>query len=259
MPGNRNGGVLALGGIALAALLAIVGHLGVDGLDPVSLTVSDYAVSDSGGVIHVAMLLLAAASAMLVPALRQLGAPGVTRVGAVGGGEARAGRRGMVAEVLLAAWAGGLLVAGLVPTNPPGTEMSTAAYVHRYASVVAFLALPVAGWLLAARLPTDARARHWLRALTLASLLLAAAMVWSAYPGDRALYGLIERALILTEVALLTLLAVILAPAAVDHAVVAPRESREPAQINNHNSIIGEPDGVGVTPVRGASVGGRPR
>ncbi|GIJ77328.1 Protein of unknown function [Micromonospora phaseoli] len=189
MPGNRNSGVLALGGIAVAALLAIVGHLGVDGLDPVSLTVSDYAVSDSGGIIHVAMLLLAAASAVLIPALRQLG------------------HRGRVAEGMLAVWAGGLLVSGLVPTNPPGTEMGTAAYVHRYASVVAFVALPIAGWLLAARLPTDARVRLGLRALTLASLLLAAAMVWSAYPGDRAFYGLIERALILTEVALLTLIA----------------------------------------------------
>ena len=29
--------------------------------------------------------------------------------------------------------------------------MTTAAYLHRYASVVAFLALPVGGWLLARR------------------------------------------------------------------------------------------------------------
>ncbi|MEV6814205.1 DUF998 domain-containing protein [Micromonospora sp. NPDC051296] len=199
MPGTRNNGVLALGGITLAALLAVIGHAGVEDLDPVSLTVSDYAVSDSGGVIHVAMLLIAAASAVLIPALRRLGTP-------TGRGRPAAGR-GRAAEWLLAVWAGGLLLSGLVPTNPPGTPMDTAAYVHRYASVVAFVALPIAGWLLAARLPADARTGRWLRALALTSLLLAAVMAWSAYPGERALYGLIERALILTEIALLTLLA----------------------------------------------------
>ncbi|GIJ25939.1 hypothetical protein Vqi01_11010 [Micromonospora qiuiae] len=226
MPGTRNHGVLALGGIALAALLAVIGHTGVDDLDPLRLTVSDYAVSESGGLIHVAMLLLAAASAVLIPALNRLGRP---YCGAPAGTAVTVGRRGRVAEWLLAIWAGGLLVSGLVPTNPPGTGMGTAAYVHRYASVAAFLALPIAGWLLADRLSPGIRARRWLRALTLASLLLAVAMVWSAYPGDRALYGLIERALILTEVTLLTLLATLPTPlptprrplpASRDHAVL---------------------------------------
>ncbi|PMR58259.1 DUF998 domain-containing protein [Verrucosispora sp. ts21] len=224
MPGIRNNGALALGGIALAALLGVIGHLGVRDLDPVSLTVSDYAVSESGGVIHLAMLTLGVASALLVPALGRLAGPG-----------ARAGRLG-AAQLLLAAWAGGLLLAGLVPTNPPGTEMGTAAYVHRYASVVAFLALPVVGWLLAAHLPTGARTRHWLRVLAVVSLLLAATQIWSAYPGDRVFYGLIERGLILSEVTLLALLAVALP--AQSHARTGRRE---------------------VTPVRAASVAGRPR
>ncbi|MFI7023264.1 DUF998 domain-containing protein [Micromonospora sp. NPDC049900] len=196
MPATRNSATLVLGGIALAALLAVIGHAGVEDLDPLSLTVSDYAVSESGGAIHLAMLTLAVASAGLVLGLRRSGAP-------TGTGRGRLG----TAQVLLAAWAGGLLLAGLVPTNPPGTEMGTAAYVHRYASVVAFLALPLAGWLIATQLPATARTARLLRTLTIASLLLAAAMVWSAYPGDRAYYGLIERALILAEVALLTVLA----------------------------------------------------
>ncbi|MFI7076044.1 DUF998 domain-containing protein [Micromonospora sp. NPDC049903] len=201
MPVTRNSATLTLGGIVLAALLAVIGHAGVDGLDPLSLTVSDYAVSESGGAIHLAMLTLAAASAVLVLGLRRLDRP----TGAAG---TRRGRVG-TAQVLVAAWAGGLLLAGLIPTNPPGTEMGTAAYVHRYASVVAFLALPLAGWLIAAQLPATARTARWLRGLTIASLLLAAVMVWSAYPGDRAYYGLIERALILAEVALLTVLATV--------------------------------------------------
>ncbi|MFF0718559.1 DUF998 domain-containing protein [Micromonospora sp. NPDC003816] len=204
MPATRNSATLALGGIVLAALLAVIGHAGVEDLDPLSLTVSDYAVSESGGAIHLAMLTLGGASAVLVLGLRRLDRPGGTGRGRVG-----------AAQVLLAAWAGGLLLAGLVPTNPPGTEMDTAAYLHRYASVVAFLALPLAGWLIAAQLPTTARTAstartaRWLRALAVASLLLAAAMIWSAYPGDRAYYGLIERALILAEVALLTVLATV--------------------------------------------------
>ncbi|MFY1574408.1 DUF998 domain-containing protein [Verrucosispora sp. WMMD703] len=206
MPAIRNSGALALGGIVLAAVLTVIGHAGVSDLDPVSLTVSDYAVSDSGEIIHIAMLLLAAASAVLIPTLGRLSPPGGPRsVTATTDGVA--GRRGRAAEWLLAVWAGGLLVSGLVPTNPPGTEMDTAAYVHRYASVVAFLALPIAGWLLAARLPAGTRAGRWLRALTVTSLLLAVAMAWSAYPGDRAYYGLIERALIVAEVGLLTVVA----------------------------------------------------
>ena len=102
---------------------------------------------------------------------------------------------------------GGLLLAAVVPTNEPGTAMTTAAYLHRYASVVAFLALPVSGWLLARR-PDLTPAARTLRTLVLLSLALAAAMIWSAYPGDRMLIGLAERLLILTEVAVLATVAV---------------------------------------------------
>ncbi|MER7330282.1 MULTISPECIES: DUF998 domain-containing protein [unclassified Micromonospora] len=195
MPGTRNSGLLALGGIAVAALLAVIGHVEVnDDLSPWALTVSDFAVSDRGGVIDAAMVVLAAATAVLLPGLRHAH-------------RSPAARPGRAAELLLAAWIGGLLLAAVVPTNEPGLPMDTAAYVHRYASVVAFLALPLAGWLLAARLPAGARA---VRGLTLVSLALAAAMVWSAYPGDRLLLGLVERLLILAEVAVLAVVAVTL-------------------------------------------------
>ncbi|MFI5833803.1 DUF998 domain-containing protein [Micromonospora sp. NPDC051300] len=206
MPGTRSSGLLALGGIALAAVLAVIGHLEVnDDLNPLSLTVSDFAVSDRGGVIDAAMAVLAAATAVLLPALRRAGAD-------------------RVPVALLAAWSAGLLAAAVVPTNSPGLPMDTAAYVHRYASVLSFLALPLAGWLLARR-PGGPPARR-LRALTLTSLLLAVAMIWSAYPGDRAMIGLTERLLILTETALLATVALHLARAprpanAVDSAVRA--------------------------------------
>ncbi|MGC5287229.1 DUF998 domain-containing protein [Micromonospora sp. DT231] len=208
MPVTRNTGLLALGGIALAALLTVIGHLEVNNdLNPWALTVSDFAVSDRGGVIDVAMVVLALATVALLWGLRRTGPP-----------RPRAG----TAEVLLGAWVGGLLLAALVPTNEPGTAMTTSAYLHRYASVVAFLALPVGGWLLARR-PDLATAARTLRTLVLLSLALAAAMVWSAYPGDRALIGLAERLLILTEVAVLATVAVT-QTRAVDHGVVVRRE-----------------------------------
>ncbi|SCF36989.1 Protein of unknown function (DUF998) [Micromonospora viridifaciens] len=245
MPGNRTNGLLALGGIALAAVLAVVGHLEVsDDLNPLSLTVSDFAVSDRGGVIDVAMAVLAGATAVLIPALLRTGSgsdPGGARStgdgrAPTGGGTAgRTGRRQRLAGVLLAAWTAGLLASAVVPTNEPGLPMDTAAYLHRYASVVAFLALPAAGWLLAGRL--GGRAAGWLRALTLGSLLLAGAMIWSAYPGDRMLIGLTERLLILTEVALLTTLALSLTRAG-DHGVVALRKAPVSQRIGHQNSMI---------------------
>lgn len=195
MPVTRSTGLLALGGIVVAALLTVIGHLEVnDDLSPWALTISDFAVSDRGGVIDVAMVVLALATVALLLGLRRTGPP-----------RPRAG----TAELLLGAWVAGLLLAAVVPTNEPGTAMTTEAYLHRYASVVAFLALPVSGWLLARR-PALAPAARTLRTLVLLSLALAAAMVWSAYPGDRVLLGLAERLLILTEVAVLATVAVVL-------------------------------------------------
>ncbi|MET8360433.1 DUF998 domain-containing protein [Micromonospora sp. NPDC005171] len=209
MPVSRSTGLLALGGIALAALLTVIGHLEVnDDLNPWALTISDFAVSDRGGVIDVAMVVLALATVALLYGLRRT-APT---------------RPGRAAELLLVAWATGLLLAAVVPTNEPGTAMTTAAYVHRYASVIAFLALPAAGWLLASRSDLAPVART-LRTLVLLSLTLAAAMIWSAYPGDRLLIGLAERLLILTEVAVLATVALTQTRAAVDHGVVAAHQT----------------------------------
>ncbi|MFC0028974.1 DUF998 domain-containing protein [Micromonospora chaiyaphumensis] len=227
MPGTRSSGLLALGGIALAAVLAVLGHLEVnDNLDPWSLTVSDFAVSDRGGVIDTAMAALAAATVVLLPALHRAGA----------------GRR---AGALLVAWSAGLTAAALVPTNEPGLPMDTAAYVHRYASVVAFLALPVAGWLLARRL--GGRAAGWVRGLALTSLVLAGAMIWSAYPGDRVLIGLVERLLILAEVALLAVVAGTLLRRGISE-VAVPRLREHP-----HRAELAVPvRDRELTPARGA-------
>ncbi|MET7749845.1 DUF998 domain-containing protein [Micromonospora sp. NPDC005367] len=247
MPGTRSSGLLALGGITLAALLAVIGHLEVnEDLSPWSLTVSDFAVSDRGGVIDTAMVLLAAATAVLLPALSRTPAATDGHRAA----RARGARRIGWAEGLMAAWVAGLLLAAVVPTNQPGTPMGAAAYVHRYASVVAFLALPVGGWLLAKRLP--AAGARWTRRFVIASAVLAVAMVWSAYPGDRVLIGLVERLLILAEVAVLTIFALVVTglPDRRDHAVVAPRQRATTA--GPRTPAVVRPVESPVTPVRGA-------
>ena len=134
MPGTRSTpGLLALGGIALAALLTVIGHVEVnDDLNPWALTISDFAVSDRGGVIDVAMVVLALATGGA--AVRSCAAPTHPDPAL----PARA------AELLLGAWWAGLLLAAAgADATSRGTAMTTAAYLHRYASVVAFLALPV--------------------------------------------------------------------------------------------------------------------
>ncbi|MGC4773266.1 DUF998 domain-containing protein [Micromonospora sp. DT44] len=244
MPVTRSTGLLALGGIAVAALLTVIGHLEVnDDLNPWALTISDFAVSDRGGVIDVAMVVLALATAALMYGLRRAGPP----------------RSGRVVELLLGAWVAGLLLAAVVPTNEPGAAMTASAYVHRYASVVAFLALPIGGWLLARRPDLTPTART-LRALVVLSLALSAAMVWSAYPGDRLLIGLAERLLILTEVAVLATVATTqVRRSPVDHGVVVFHKRGVTPQNGHHKSMIDEDGARGLTPARGASAGGRTR
>ncbi|WP_422738276.1 DUF998 domain-containing protein [Micromonospora sp. WMMD729] len=224
MPGTRSTGLFALGGIAVAALLTVIGHLEVnDDLNPWALTISDFAVSDRGGVIDVAMVVLALATVALMYGLRRTGPP-----------------PGRAVELLLGAWVAGLLLAAVVPTNEPGTAMTMSAYVHRYASVVAFLALPIGGWLLARRPDLTSTAAR-LRTLVVLSLVLAAGMVWSAYPGDRMLIGLAERLLILTEVALLATVAVTQTRRPpVDHGIVVPHKGGAAAQNGHHTSMIDE-------------------
>ncbi|MGI5246081.1 DUF998 domain-containing protein [Dactylosporangium sp. CA-139066] len=179
--------LLALAGFALAAALVVDGHLDPNGnLNPWSLTVSDFAVSDRGGVVDWAMVVMAAASGALLLALHRTG----VRIEAWVAG-------------LFAVWAAGLTVAAIVPTDAPGLALSAAGSVHRYASVAAFVALPVAGWRLAQRVP-HGRA---VRALAAVSVGCALAMVYSAFPGDRVLIGLAERLLLVAEAGLLVALA----------------------------------------------------
>ncbi|MCL7424874.1 DUF998 domain-containing protein [Streptomyces sp. YS415] len=181
------------GAVVLAVNAALWSPLDTDPqLSPLSLTVSDFAALDRGGPIETTMALLGVMSLLLLVVARG-------RVKAVRG----------LPSLLLAVWGFGLLLAAVVPTDPLTTELSTSAYVHRYASVAAFGALPAAGLLLARRLRSDPRAAgtvRWLRVLAWAAILGAALMAYSAGPGGRELIGLVERLLLGSEVALLGVL-----------------------------------------------------
>jgi hypothetical protein len=182
--------------LVVAVLATLIGHIGVGpGYDPLALTVSDYVLSNRGLAIEVAMVALGSAAVLLAAGLLAAKAPA----------------RGLPV-VLLSAWFAGLLVSAVVPTDPIGTAtMSLGAQVHRYASVAAFVCLPVAAVLLASRF---ARTRAWsavttrLRMLAAGSAAGLAGLWYVAFPGDRVLIGLVERGLIAVEVALLAVLAV---------------------------------------------------
>src|SRR6266511_2375279 len=194
--------LLSVSGLSVAVAATVLGHIGLGpGFNPLALTVSDYALSDRGAVIEVAMVALAGASLALIAGLTA----------------ARAPVRGLPTFLLLI-WAVGLLVAAAVPTDPIGTPvMSTAAQVHRYASVAGFVCLPGAALVLASRFATEAA---WstlsgpLRRLATASGVGLALLLYVAFPGDRVLMGLIERALIGVEIVVLLVLALrLFAPA----------------------------------------------
>ena len=196
--------------LVVAVVATAVGHLGLGpGYDPLTLTVSDYALSDRGTAIEVAMVVLALGAAALLA------------------GFAASGARVRVWHVaLVGVWSVGLIVAAIVPTDPiTATTMSTAAQVHRYASVSAFVALPVAAYALArlgARTPEWGRTRRWVTWLCAVVAVGLGVFWYVAFPGDRVMMGLVERVLIGVELVMLGVLSVAL--------LRDPRRQRSAAQ-----------------------------
>jgi hypothetical protein len=216
--GGRPGGdgvaraLAAVGGLGVAAAILLVGALHVVAagqVDPVRRTISEYALGADAWMFDVGVVALAVGSVAVILAL------------------ARAGvlRPLSGATVLLAVWAIGMLTVVVFEKTNWSVGPSLGGYIHRYASLVAFLALPL-GALLIARAhratPGFRSNRVWTRVLALASLgwflpiLWGFAMRpvtgrswWSAVP-----LGLVERGLALTEVLLVAALALWAAKAA---------------------------------------------
>ncbi|WP_235994867.1 DUF998 domain-containing protein [Nonomuraea montanisoli] len=201
--GYRVGGAGARVGVyALVACLSIVsavvavvaGQFGPDPyLDPLNVTISEYAVSDRGGVTEVAMAVMGLGSLALLGGMRAAGAP----------------VRG-TPERLLLVWSVALVVAAVVPTTPIGHDLTLTAQIHRYVSVAAFVSLPAAAALMVPRLAADAawkpvaRVVEW---LALAGGFGLLAITYVALPGGGVMIGLVERLLLAAEVTLLLVLA----------------------------------------------------
>ena len=151
-------------------------------------------------------------------------------------GQARRGSLGVALGVL---WSAALLVVVLFPKHNWAIGPSTNGQIHRVASIVAFLCLPVAVLLLTRRTgpradrgprqPLAARAAFWLGVLSLSwfSLIIGALLLTpiTGTPWYRAIpLGLVERGLVLTEVTAVFALGV--------WALTSTKRSRNPRPAN---------------------------
>ncbi|PVZ03435.1 uncharacterized protein DUF998 [Actinomycetospora cinnamomea] len=193
------------GTAAVTLALVIIGAMHLVGpssrIDPVRRTISEYAVVEGGWLFDVAVVGLAVGSAGVLAALVA----------------ARLTPLRSLSAVMLGTWCGGLLLVVAFEKTNWSIGPSVSGYIHRYASLVAFLALPVAALLLARRHRDDPAARpyrvgvRWGSWLALASFLPIVAAIalrsvtgvpwWRAVP-----LGLLERGLALAEVLVVALL-----------------------------------------------------
>ena len=191
---------LALAGIAAVVVaLGMIGSLHVTGpsaeLDPMRRTISQYALLETGNVFNTAVVLLAAGSAATLLALIRTALVPV--------------RSGATVALLL--WCVGLAAVVYFPKHNWAVGPSIEGTVHRYASVVAFLGLPVAALLIGRRWRGDARWRGPAAVTTAFGILallcfapIAVAFVlhpFTGVPWWRAIpLGGVERVLALVEV-----------------------------------------------------------
>lgn len=158
-----------LAGVVIAVVTAVVGQLDADpDLDPVRLTLGEYAALDPDRSVEGALAVLGLAALALPAALRGAGAP-------VQGWPER----------LLLAWGG-----ALAPVTLGALPVAAGLLAPRLAA-----AGPWRG---------AARPLEW---LALAGGLGLAALTYVALPGDRVMIGLVERALLGVEAGTIALLA----------------------------------------------------
>lgn len=207
--------VAALAGLTGAAVAVVVfGLLHVldaGRVDPFRRTLSEYALGTHGALFDAGVLALVAGSVAVLVALV---AAGLVRPvsGATAG---------------VTVWAVGMALVVVFEKTNWAVGPSVGGVIHRYASLVAFLALPV-GALLAVRGRPDARAVRVLAigSLTWLGVILAGVLLrpltgvpwWQLLP-----LGVTERGLAITEVATLVALAVwaLRAPRAVGSGVLS--------------------------------------
>ncbi|BEL07034.1 DUF998 domain-containing protein [Actinoplanes sichuanensis] len=163
-------------------------------LDWTRRTISQYALMPDGWVFDAATLLLAAGSAAILVALQ------------------RTGRLTRAALTVLALWVVGLVGVVWFEKHNWQAGPSSSGTVHRAASVVAFLSLPIGALLAAGR---KAGAARWVAAGGVVSLLCLTPILWAVlaepWTGERwwraIPLGTVERLLGLAEVVTVLLLA----------------------------------------------------
>ena len=128
---------VGIGGAVLAAVVIGALHLlpGTADISPISRTISEYALTDSGWAFNLGVVALAIGSLAVFAAL-------------ISAGHAV---RWSIGSVLGVLWAAALLVIVLFPKHNWAIGPSTNGQIHRVASIVAFLCLPVAVMLLTRR------------------------------------------------------------------------------------------------------------
>ena len=210
-------GLAALGG---AAILIGVLHLLplTAGISSVRQTISEYALTEVGWMFNAAVIATAASSGAVFFALLLTRQATWRSIGLLFGG----------------LWVAGLLVIVAFPKHNWAIGPSMDGQVHRIASVVAFLSLPIGVMLLTRRRAgtagrRSARATFWPGAASLAwfSPLIVAMLMAprTGTPWFRAIpLGLIERGLVITEVSAVVALALwVLAATSRGVPAVSPR------------------------------------
>ena len=201
-----------LGFAAIALCAVLVGALHVlqaARVDPVRRTISEYALGDHGWMFDVGVIGLAVGSVLVLLALVGAGLIG----------------RSSTAAVALGVWGATLLVVVAFEKANWSVGPSVGGYIHRYASLAAFVALPVAALALGRRwrrdplfgwYPIGLRVLGWLSFGWLSTIVLGVALRpltgvpwWRFVP-----LGVFERGVALTEVAALVVMGVWAAHAA---------------------------------------------
>lgn len=188
-----------IGGVALSAAAIALLHVIPPSRfrDPLSSTISEYALESDGWVFNAAVVVLAIASMVVLLAMvvrqlvpwRSLGA------------------------LMMTAWSIGLIGLVVFPKLKSGPDASFGGRVHWTWTLIAFFSLPIGTLLICwARRSASARSPRWAYRLAMISggwfLVLTAQTVLSAVTPIQAwrLVGLVERALSLTEMAVVVLL-----------------------------------------------------
>jgi hypothetical protein len=191
---------IGIAGVVLAVVVIGALHLTppTSQISPVRRTLSEYGLSDLAWVFNLGVLALAFGSAAVFAAQ-------------VVGGRLR---RFSPGHVFAAIWVLGMLALVVFPKHNWAIGPSTSGTVHRIASLLAFLALPVAVMVLVRAGRAASAAGRWAFGVAAASYLwflwIFAAMVvagttrwWTAVP-----LGVVERGLAFTELLAIVLFAV---------------------------------------------------